>query len=353
MSGTTETLATTPAAERKEALKRIGERLLDARCVVLTTHVNADGDGTGSEIALASWLKRRGVPVTIINPTRYPNGLTFLLSTKGAGKDLVSELGSDPASRTLQECDLFAVLDTGEKNRIGKIARAIDGRDAVVIDHHPPGDDQVPGQAVRAPEACATGELIYDLFLAMDETEEWSDAMLQGLYTAIVTDTGSFRFSNTTPRTHEIVGDLIRRGIDPEAMYRRLYSVPHRRVMLLREALHTLEIDADYGISWMTVPAHAIQRLKAKGEDLDGLIEHARSIRGTRVAMLFRQTAGSTKVSFRSTGEVDVNAIARHFGGGGHVKAAGALIGGRLEINRGEVVDYVRRTIGRASGRDV
>ena len=337
--------STTPLSQRDASLRAVGERLLAARHVILTTHVNADGDGAGSEVALASWLRAQGTAATIVNPTPFPNSFAYLLETTGAGDDMIADATSDTGARLLQSADLVAVLDTGEVGRIGRVARALNGKEAIVIDHHPPGEDPIYGMSVRSPEACATGELIYDLFEVMG-AEEWNDAMLQGLYTAIVTDTGSFRFSNTTPRTHTIVGDLIRRGVDPEAMYMRLYSVPYRRVLLLREALDRLDCDQEYGLSWITVPGQAMERLEATTEDLDGLIEHARSIEGTRVAMLFRQVAGSTKVSFRSTGDVDVNAIARHFGGGGHVKAAGALIAGRVEATRERVLQYVRDTIG-------
>src|SRR5207248_10383844 len=130
-----------------------------------------------------------------------------------------------------------------------------------------------------------------------------------------------FSFSNTTPRTHLITADLLRRGVDPEEMYRRIFAtVPLRRVQLLRAALEHLEVDADAHLAWISVPRSAMDDANATSEDLDGLVEHARSIEGTEVAILFRETSdGGTKVSLRSNGAVDVNAIARKFGGGGHI----------------------------------
>lgn len=339
----------TMSDERRRGLEAVIERLLAANRVVLTTHVNADGDGTGSEVALAAWLRSRGVDATIINPTTFPAGFEFLLDADGAARDMVVEPTTDAGIRALQAADVIAVLDTGEPARIGRIARSLQGHDVVVIDHHPPGGDPIRGVAVRDPEACATAELIFDLLHVANATDaEWSDAVLQGVYTGMVTDTGSFRFSNTTPRTHTVVAELVARGIEPEIMYARLYNVPLKRALLLREALQTLEFDEQYGIASITVPAEAVERLEAGPEDMDGLIDHARSIDGTRVALLFRQSAGGTKVSLRSTGDVDVNAIARQFGGGGHVKAAGALIGGALRQNRELVTDAVREAIGRA-----
>lgn len=337
---------TAPSSEREAALKKILERLRLARRVVLTTHVNADGDGTGSEVAMASWLASIGAEPTLVNPTPYPAPFGFLLEAQGAERVRVAELGTPAAEAALAEAEVLVVLDTGEPARIGKVARALSARDVIVIDHHPPGPEPIRTVAeVRDVVACATGELVYDL-LALDASyRSWPLSVTQALYTAIATDTGSFRFSNTTPRTHEIVGDLIRRGVDPEAMYSRLYAVPLRRALLLRESLATLEFEEETGIAWITIPEDAMERLGVMPEDLDGIIEHARTLEGTRVALLFRQTGGSTKVSLRSNGATDVNAIARTFGGGGHVKAAGALIGGPLAKNRDRVLEAVRAAV--------
>jgi len=340
---------TAPAAERAAALERIVDRLRHAKRVVLTTHVNADGDGTGSEVATACWLAAIGAEPTIVNPTPFPAPFSFLLEAKGAEAVRVADVGTPDAEAALSAADVVLVLDTGEPARIGKVARALSSADVLVLDHHPPGPEPIRAIAdVRDTTACATGELIYDL-LALDRSyRSWPAAVTQALYTAIATDTGSFRFSNTTPRTHEIVGDLIRRGVDPEVMYGRLYAVPLRRALLLRESLETLDYDAESRIAWITIPEGAMERLGVGPEDLDGIIEHARSIEGTEVALLFRQTGGSTKISFRSNGATDVNAIARTFGGGGHVKAAGALVGGPMEKNRSRVLEAVKAAVRRS-----
>lgn len=337
-----------PPDERAAALRQILDRLRLARRVVLTTHANADGDGSGSEVAAACWLAAIGVEATIVNPTPFPASFRFLLEAGGAAAVRVAELATPDADAALAGAKLILVLDTGEPARIGKVARALSGRDIIVVDHHPPGPEPMRTVAeVRDTTACATGELIYDLLTLDSSYRSWPAAVSQALYTAIATDTGSFRFSNTTPRTHEIVGDLIRRGVDPEAMYGRLYSVPLRRALLLRESLDTLEVDAEYGLAWITIPDGAMERLGVMPEDLDGIIEHARTLEGTEVALLFRQTGGSTKISFRSNGETDVNAVARKFGGGGHVKAAGALVGGPLEKNRARILEAVREAVRR------
>ena len=330
---------------RAAALAPVLERMLASERVVLTTHVHADGDGCGSEAALAAWLEGRGVRVTIVNPTPFPKMFRFLLHRR----ELVAELGAPAADAALSEADLFVVLDTSEPQRVGALAPRLPRDRTLVVDHHPAGREVVGDLAVQDDTAAAAGELAYDLVtLAGDEI---THEIALGAYVALVSDTGSFRYGNTSPRVHAIAAELMGRGIDPEMVYRRLFATaPRRRLDLLREALDNLHVDPGAGLAWMVVSGRAAARLGATSEDFDGLIEHVRSIEGTEVALLFRGTPdGDTKISFRSNGETDVNRIAREFGGGGHVKAAGALIPGEpAEVAR-EVVDRVRGVLGEGS----
>lgn len=309
---------------RSFTLRRVAQRLLGARHVVLTTHVNADGDGCGSEAAVAAWLEEQGVEATIVNPTEFPQTFRFLLHRQ----DVVAELGTPEGEAALDDADLFLVLDTSEPQRVGDLAPRLPSARTLVVDHHPAGREVVGDTAVQDPTAAATGEMVFDLITVSGDEVPPSAAL--GAYVALVSDTGSFRYSNTTPRAHAVAADLLGRGIDPEVVYRRLFATaPLRRLELLREALATLQFDEEVGLAWMMVTRETAHRLNADGEDFDGLIEHARSIAGTEVALLFRETDdGKTKISFRSNGHADVNRLARKFGGGGHVKAAGALVDG-------------------------
>lgn len=327
--------------ERREALREVIARLDAAADIAVTTHVNADGDGAGSQTALGGWLAARGKRVAITNPTPYPDRFRYLLP------DGVAVIDPGPAQdQRVRGADLLVVLDTGEPGRIGRVAKGVREDAVVVLDHHPASDAGIPGPGVRDPSACATGEIVYDL-LSLADPGEWAAPVLEGLYAAIETDTGSFRFSNTTPRTHLVAADLLRRGVDPEQVYRRLHAtVPLRRLDALRLALQHLETDPDLPITWITIPREVTHEMQATADELDGVAEYARSVEGTEVALLFRETLdGSTKVSLRSNGAVDVNAIARQFGGGGHIKASGALIGGPIETTRPRVLDATRRAV--------
>jgi phosphoesterase RecJ-like protein len=260
--------------------------------------------------------------------------------------DDVEERSAEGAA-ALRGVDALLVVDISDVKRLGALAEAVRALTVpkLVIDHHVATDEPAGSVIFADITACATGELVFDLATVMGL--EITEPIARALYAAILTDTGGFRYSNTSPRAHAVAAVLLTAGVDPEAMYRKVYaSMPLGRLQLLREALATLEVDAAHGISWISVPAGALDRFGVTSEDLDGIVEHPRSIAGTRLALFFRDLGhGKVKVSFRSTGDVDVNRFARQFGGGGHAKASGALIPGDLDTVRTKVVEAARRFV--------
>lgn len=308
--------------------------------VALSTHINADGDGCGSQTALARLLGQMGVRSFIVNPTPWPELFRWLLG------DDVEERSAEGA-KALAGVDRMIVLDISDLGRLGNLADAVRAmpQDALVIDHHLPGHEP-PGKTMLSDTAaCATAELVYDF--ARERGLTITSAIAKSLYTALVTDTGGFRFGNTSPRCLAVAADLLTAGVDPEQMYHRIYgSVPLGRLHLLREALERLEVDLAHGIAWVQVAAGALERFGVSSEDLDGISEYPRSVRGVRLAMLFRDLGhGKVKVSFRSRAGVDVNALARQFGGGGHTRASGALIAGSLDDVTARVLEAARRHV--------
>jgi phosphoesterase RecJ-like protein len=273
--------------------------------VALITHVNADGDGTGSQVALWNVLNARGVRAAITNPTPFPDRYRFLLSgNPNADK-------SKAAIRYIERADVIVVVLS---------------------------DGTLPdGPRLIDAQACATGELVYDML----RTVGWEidPTVARALYIAMLTDTGGFRFSNTTPRALRIAADLLERGLDPEEIYRLVYaSNPEGRVRLMGEVIDTLVVEPEVGLAWMTMPAGALRRHQVEADQLEGLVELPRSIEGVRLALLFRPLANDRiKVSFRSVGDVNVAELAERFGGGGHRRAAGVALAGSL----GEVQDHV------------
>ncbi|MDA0329760.1 MAG: bifunctional oligoribonuclease/PAP phosphatase NrnA [Gemmatimonadetes bacterium] len=328
-------------SHRAAAVNETRNALLASRCAILTTHLNADGDGAGSQAAIASWLRANGTEAWIINPTAFPDGLRFLVERN----EWIVPVGSRRARELCETADLAVVLDTGEVPRIGRVHEMIRDVSTVVIDHHPVGDHAIGGVSLRDTTACATGELVYDVILAANGP--WTDQVAQGIYVGILTDTGGFRFENATAGCHRVVAEVIERGVEPEAMHERIYgSSPLRRYQVLRFALESLEHDSDSGVSWMVIPRERYEEFGATAEDLEGIVDIPRSISGTEVGLLFRSTTGGdVKISFRSNGLVDVNALARRFNGGGHVKASGAMVPGPMERAMGEVLEATRAAV--------
>jgi len=334
----TDLISVPPA--RHAAIQQLARELTPGRKVAISTHLNADGDGCGSESALARLLSERGLTPWIVNPTPWPDMFEFLL-----GDDVDDR--TSRGSKALRGIDLLVVLDISDVKRLGTLTESVRALTVpkLVIDHHQPSDDPAGSMIVSDTTACATAELVYDLATVMGW--EITPAVARSLYTGMLTDTGGFRFSNTSPRCLSVAGQLLACGVDPEDMYTRIYaSAPAGRVRLMAEVLGTLQVDEAHGLSWLTMGADALERHGVKSEDLDGIVEHARSIAGTRMALFFRDLGhGKVKVSFRSVGGTDVNAFARKFGGGGHAKASGAMLPGTLDEVRDTVVEAARATL--------
>jgi phosphoesterase RecJ-like protein len=332
-------LLTVPSA-RREAIQRLSAELRPGMTVALSTHINADGDGCGSQTALARLLGQMGVRAVIVNPTPWPELFRWLL-----GDDV--EDRSAEGAKALKGVDRLIVLDISDVGRLGQLAEAVRALpvDALVIDHHLPGDEP-PGKTMLSDTAaCATAELVFDF--ARERGLTITTPIAKSLYTALVTDTGGFRFGNTSPRCLAVAAELLTAGVDPEQMYARIYgSVPLGRLHLLRDALDTLEVDMPHGMAWVKVVAGALERHGVSSEDLDGVVEHPRSIAGVRLALLFRDLGhGKVKVSFRSLSGVNVNTLARAFGGGGHARASGALISGGLAEVETRVLGEARQLL--------
>ncbi len=329
-----------PAARRRSA-RAIAAAIRPEQRVLLTTHVNADGDGVGSEVALWHLLSALGARPVIANPTPFPGRYRFLLADAD---------GAERSARAVKEIDrtdLVIVLDISDLGRLGHLATAIAARGVPVacIDHHASDGSLPAGPRLVDATACATGELVYDLARTMDWTLPTPAA--QALYVSLLSDTGGFRFSNTSPRALQVAAHLLSHGLDAEAIYTQVYaSVPEGRIRLLAEALDTLVVEVPPGLAWVTVPPGALERHEATADDLDGVVEFPRSIGGVRLALLFRQLAsGRVKVSFRSVGDVDVARLAEQFGGGGHRKAAGASLDGELGDVQTTVLAAARRVL--------
>lgn len=302
--------------------------------VVLTTHVQPDGDGIGAQVALAGWLRSRGASVTILNPHPTPRQFRFL-----EPEPPILPYDPDTAEALVARADLIVVLDISVPDRLGHLEDLVRRAAApiLVIDHHT-GPSAIEGLDVRDTQAAATGEIVYRLF------RSWgvplSAPIATALYAAIAYDTGGFRHDNTRESTHRIAADLFRLGAEVTLVHRNLFesrSLPTAR--LLGRVLTEFELSASGRIAWVTITQSMMAEMGAEVEDVEGLVETLRAVEGVMVAILFKEIGErATKISFRSLGSADVHAFAQRFGGGGHRNAAGAFLREPLGVIRERVM---------------
>ncbi|WP_233189325.1 DHH family phosphoesterase [Geothermobacter hydrogeniphilus] len=308
-------------------LQKISELINSSHSILIASHSSPDGDAISSTLALYNALKKIGKEVVAYNRDEVPGDLRFL-----PGSDaLIREL---PAGRSF---DLGLVLDAGELRRAGTELRDRCAR-LVNIDHHPHSESFGEINYVDV-KASATGILIYRLLNELGYAIDYPVALC--IYTAILSDTGSFRYSNADPESFEVAGKLVAMGVDPWKVASGLYeSQEEVSLKLLGLALQTLEVSPCGRFAALTVTGEMLAATGATAEHTDRFINYPRSIEGVEVAVFFRQVdAGQFKVGFRSKGHVDVGALAREFGGGGHHNAAGALLKGTAAAIRRQVFE--------------
>lgn len=302
-------------------------RLLDAERVVLSTHVRPDGDALGSQIALARFLEKLGKRVHVINADPPPHAVEWLLDLHR----LVTFTGALKQLRAFAEADALVMVDTNGLDRLGDVAAPFRNASGakLLVDHHP---DPEPGfdAAFVQTSAAATGELVYDLIVAHDADLIDAD-IATALYTAIMTDTGSFRFGATTARTHRIVADLLERGgIRPEPIHVATFdNRPLSTLRLLARVLETITTVYDGRVAYAVISQAMLEATGARSDEVEGFTAYPLSLEGVEAIVLFLETAGGVKCSFRSKGDVAINGWARRFGGGGHRNAAGAFLAGK------------------------
>ena len=302
--------------------------------VLCLGHVHPDGDVLGTLFGLGLALGAAGARVTFAGPHPVPESLSFL---PGADRWQVWKIAPETF-------DVIVMTDCPNSDRSEGLIQGARGSQSRVlnIDHHP--DNRRYGTINWIdPSAAATGEMVFDLVRALGL--RLTPAVALNLFAAIHTDTGSFRYSNTTPRTFRIAAELAAAGADPSLVSDRLYQqrAPDSLVQL-GEVLRRVQISDDGQVAWLTVPRGLVSREFLESEDLVG---YPRSVRGVKVAVLLtEEEPGKVKASLRGKGEVPVNAIAHRFGGGGHANAAGCTIPGTLEEAAAAVLQAVRESLG-------
>jgi phosphoesterase RecJ-like protein len=311
----------------RSALAKVKECIAEGKKFVLTTHVNPDGDGLGCEAALVAWLQDMRKDVFVFNSSPVPINYKFLDPDK-----LMQVYNRDRHRDILLSVDYVIILDISDWNRLREVGEDI--RHAPVqkicIDHHPPQEKFVDLKIVNV-NACATGEIVYDLL-------KFSNAKIarriaEALYTSIITDTGSFRFTNTNARSFRICAELVETGISPQRIYQNVYEhQPMSKIRLFSYALNHLRLEENGRVAWFEITKDVLIEKGANTYDTEGFADYPRIINGVEVSMMFIEIDdGRFKVSLRSRGNHVINGIAQKFGGGGHPYAAGIMIEGSMK----------------------
>jgi phosphoesterase RecJ-like protein len=302
----------------------IGKVLQKNNNFLITSHTNLDGDGIGSELALYSILKKLKKKPIILNQGKLPKIYDFL-----PGVNKVQYLKDDYIDT--KSIDVGIALDCSNVKRMGKTYEILKKIKTIInIDHHTSnenfGDLNYVDNSVSS-----VGEIIYELIKSID-IDLLDKDISTCLFAAIMTDTGSFRYSNVSSKTFKIASDLTSFGIKTHLIAANIYNRnTYPGLKLLGEALSTLEVDNSSYVSWLTITRKMLNNTKANDEEIEGIIDVATSLDNTEVSILFRETKDKKiKISFRSKGNFDVNKFAGKFNGGGHPNAAGCLCSGKM-----------------------
>ncbi|MEK7329558.1 MAG: bifunctional oligoribonuclease/PAP phosphatase NrnA [Candidatus Eisenbacteria bacterium] len=329
----------TPATPDRAAFHALVAR---HRRFLLTTHIHPDGDGLGSEAAMALWLTAQGKETRILNDSVMPPAFAFL--ARHAAFEVYE---AEVAERRLSESDAVVVLDTSNRQRIGRLSAVLDRHPIpiAVVDHHVSHARGFGLVNVIEPEASATGEILYDLI--REGGGAITPAIAEALYVALMTDTGSFRYSNTDTHAHKMAAELLTHGLDPQRLHAQVHShASAGRLRFFGEVLSALELLADGRLVALEAAPEQFQRHGLVGADTDGLVDLPRTIAGVEVVALFSEVEpGKVKVSLRSTGRVSIDQICSRLGGGGHVHAAGVLLRGSRADARARILPELQRLI--------
>jgi phosphoesterase RecJ-like protein len=318
----------------KTEIARVDEIINTYQQFIITTHVNPDGDGLGSEVALAQYLRQKNKTVKILNSSPFPEMYNFLDPNQD-----VEIYEEKKHIEIVSNADAVFILDISDWERLRELGKFIKSSRLykLCIDHHP-AEKPFADDDIIYPKASSTGELIYDLLKGLDA--KFNMRISEAIYTAILTDTGGFRFNNTTGRVHRIAAELLEKGIDPHKIYQQVYENQTRtRVKLMAEVLGSLQFAYDNQLAWMFITQQMLKDANATLKDTDGFSDFPRSIQGVEVALLFIELEdGRVKISFRSKGKIVINELAKYYSGGGHAFASGATVEGELPTTIDRVV---------------
>lgn len=308
-------------------IKKIGEIIEKYNSFLVVSHINPDGDAIGSSLALYRALKELNKEVYIENPTTpIPYIYSFLEDFNKI----------EPVSNS-KDVEVVFIVDVAEVKRCGLSSEYLKSKKVINIDHHKT-NTQFGDINLVMPEAAAVGCIIWDIF--KENGINISKDTATYLYVSLLTDTGSFRYASTTPKTFEIASKLLEKGVEPWKVAYNIYETNSlNELKLLGLTLQTLEVYHNGQLAIEYITSDMFEKTNTTAENSEGFVNYARSVQGAEVGVLLREDAKNLfKVSIRSKDKVDVSQAAVEFGGGGHKNAAGGEIKGSLQEAKDKII---------------
>jgi phosphoesterase RecJ-like protein len=320
----------------EQYILEITAELSKANNIVIVPHKGPDGDAMGSTLALMHFLKDKGHNANVIAPNEYPNFLKWL---PGNDQVIIYEESKKLADDIIEKAEIIFTLDFNDLSRCGDMQQALEASEAtfIMIDHH-----QEPANyadyTYSDTSMSSTCEMVYHFIERLRAKNKITPEIASCLYTGIMTDTGSFRFSSTTPNTHRVVADLIEKGAENSKIHQDVFDTnSESRLQLLGVALQNLKVNRQFRTTYITISQEELDAHNFKKGDTEGFVNYGLSLDGIVFAAIFieNKQEGIIKISFRSKGDFSVNSFARaHFNGGGHNNAAG----GRSEMSMNDTI---------------
>lgn len=309
----------------EQAILEITAELSQAKNIVIVPHKGPDGDAMGATLGLMHFLRDKGHNVNVISPNEYPKFLKWL---PGNDDVVIYEKEKDRAEALLNDAEIVFALDFNHLSRSGDMQETLTTCEAVfiMIDHHQEPSD-FANYTYSDAEMSSTCEMVYHFIDKLRAVEKITPEIATCLYTGIMTDTGSFRFSATSAETHRVVADLMEKGAVNDEIHNNIFDTfSENRLQLLGTALQNLRVKLDYKTAYISLSQEELDKNNFQKGDTEGFVNYGLSIEGVIFAVIFIENKQEDiiKISFRSKGDFNVNKFARaHFEGGGHNNAAG------------------------------
>lgn len=310
-------------------IEAIGKMFETCRNVVIVTHTSADGDAIGSSLGLREYLIKKGKQVTVIVPNYYPD---FLKWMKDTDKILMYSYHVKTAKMYIEHADLICVLDLNETKRMDDMGEVVKAAKAkkVMIDHHL-FPEKFCDITISYPLASSTCELVFRIINSLGGTQAITKAGAEDLFAGICTDTGKLSFNSNDPDLYQIVGELLKKGINKDQIIRNIYSnYTEGRFRLLGYILYEkMKLYADYNAAIYTLTKEELSRFHYLKGDTEGIVNMPLDIKGIRLSIALREDTEKPRilVSLRSVGDFPANKMAEDFfNGGGHKNAAGGTL---------------------------